>query len=330
MSNHVSVVIPNFNRMELIQETLNSLRPEYHSGVELEVIVVDDGSTDGGDLLIEKNYPWVKLEKQSKKGAPAARNNGLSLATGKYVLFLDSDDLVEKGFFLKKVSVLDERVEVSGVYGPWDHFDSETRKIIPRFKPYPLEGELSGRHLERLLSGWYINPNAILWRLEIIKRLGGYKEGLLVNQDVELLFRMLSSGQKILGVESPRALYREHRGDRVGTVKSAEKLACILHLRKEFYGVLKEKHLWNESHAKSLGTFLFYTWAEYQDHFPKLSVEFLTFSREIYPRLRLRGRVLLQMLDITFGPVNAIKIRNRIMGCLNKLQSFNVRHFFNC
>lgn len=94
----VSVIIPLFNRKHLIGYTLDSLKPEHHEGVQIQVIVVDDGSTDGAYEFVKENYSWVSLYRNPKKGAPSARNFGLFNSTAPFVHFLDSDDLVEKIF----------------------------------------------------------------------------------------------------------------------------------------------------------------------------------------------------------------------------------------
>lgn len=315
MGNHVSVVIPSYNRVELIRETLDSLKRENHPGVELEVIVVDDGSTDGSDLFTKENYPWVKLKKQSRKGAPTARNNGLSLATGKYVLFLDSDDLVEKGFFLDKVGVLDVRADVSGVYGPWDYFDSGTGDIIPRFEPYPIINQPDKEgHLQRLLGGWYIPCNAILWEKEFLLSIGGQNEGLLINQDVDLNFRALLEGD-IIGIEAPKALVRDHDGQRVGTIVDCDRLEAILKLRQFFLEQLGQYNLLTKVNKEALGRYLFNFWVTHRSKCPLLAKQYLEMSKSLYPELRLDGGPALKFLDFIFGPVYATKIKS-ILGPL--------------
>src|SRR6478735_5452974 len=95
----VSIIIPLFNRKELIKETLNCLEGYLHPQTALDIIVVDDGSTDGSAEEVELYYPSVKLIRQINAGAPSARNRGLKEAKGEFVLFLDSDDLIEPDFF---------------------------------------------------------------------------------------------------------------------------------------------------------------------------------------------------------------------------------------
>ncbi|HWC76571.1 MAG TPA: glycosyltransferase family A protein, partial [Blastocatellia bacterium] len=95
----VSVIIPLYNRANLICFTLESLRADLHPGVGLEIIVVNDASTDDGVERVARNFPNVRVLNQEHSGAPAARNAGLALASAEATLLLDSDDLVEPGFF---------------------------------------------------------------------------------------------------------------------------------------------------------------------------------------------------------------------------------------
>lgn len=97
-----SVIIPNYNKEEYIEECLDSVYGQtYHN---FEVIVIDDGSTDGSLEKIKK-YPEVKLISTNRLQAGGARNAGLKLATGDYIVFLDSDDYLTNSDVLEKLAV---------------------------------------------------------------------------------------------------------------------------------------------------------------------------------------------------------------------------------
>jgi glycosyltransferase involved in cell wall biosynthesis len=106
----VSVVVPLFNRVNLVLETLRSVASQ--SIERLEVIVVDDGSTDGGVDAVEcftkaDGRFRILCRTASQRGASVCRNIGLESASGKYVVFLDSDDLLAEGCLKKRVSYLE-------------------------------------------------------------------------------------------------------------------------------------------------------------------------------------------------------------------------------
>lgn len=311
----VSVVIPLYNRAALVEQTLRCLAPELHDGVQLEIIVVDDGSTDDGVNVVRRTAPQAILLCVPNGGAAKARNLGLGVASAEFVLLLDSDDLVEPDFFLGRVRALYENPSADAAYGPWQHFrgvgDFKSSAIAPRFSPYPIEAQQRTRsHLVRLLRGWYIAPHTLLWRADTLRRVGGYTEALRVNQDVDLLFRVLTSGPGILGVDAPMALYRDHEGSRQGSLATKAKALDLLHLRDRFVVTLRKNGMLDEEASAALGTFCFEQWRTLRKPFPDVAASFLELSRTLNPAMTLAGRWPLRMLAKVVGPAAAVRVRD--------------------
>lgn len=310
----ISVVIPLYNRADLILHSLNSLAPENHSGLVLEVIVVDDASQDNGPEVVRKKFPGVTVvENTSNKGASACRNQGISLALGEFIFFLDSDDIVEKDFFAERIKRLQSDTQLMGVYGPWTHFESEAEYqetlIRPRKASYPLYEKAQSRTIiENILAGWYIPINATVWRTQAVREAGGFDEQLRINQDVDFCFRMLLQGE-VCGIPSPRALIRIHQGERVGHTTSEDRLKQMLELRKGFMRKLEQQQLAKASHRQALGTFAFNLWAAHRKEYPEVSSQLLILSHELYPELTLKGTRWLRLLASVIGNVNAIKFK---------------------
>ena len=86
----VSVVIPTYNRADFICDAIDSVLNQTHSNIE--IIVVDDGSTDNTSAVLEKYQDRIKIIRQENQGCSAARNSGIRFCSGNYVAFLDSDD----------------------------------------------------------------------------------------------------------------------------------------------------------------------------------------------------------------------------------------------
>jgi glycosyltransferase involved in cell wall biosynthesis len=132
-----SVVITTFNRSELISRALNSLIAQTEP--DWEAIIVDDGSTDDTHASIAhylEKYPGILFKRQKHRGEPAAKNNGLKSASGKFVTFLDSDDEFDPRHLELRKTVLLQNPSVKFLYGgvkiigdPWvpDRFNHQEK-----------------------------------------------------------------------------------------------------------------------------------------------------------------------------------------------------------
>jgi glycosyltransferase involved in cell wall biosynthesis len=183
----------------------------------LEVIVVDDGSTDNSLDIARQfagRYDEVCAVTQSNRGAPAARNRGLQMSDGPYVQFLDADDRLVAGKLHQQVAILDQGGTdvVTGSWRPLVEQDaSEREEQNKRFElgdvrtPY-----LSGDPLASLVryDGW-APPAAQLMTREIVERVDGWDESLSCMQDVDLLVRIALDGGRFDRVDDVCAHRRE-------------------------------------------------------------------------------------------------------------------------
>jgi glycosyltransferase involved in cell wall biosynthesis len=317
----ISIVIPVFNRVDLISFSLRSIEGEKFDASNTEVIVVDDGSTDGCPDFVESNFPWVKLiRNNSNQGGPVCRNQGLEAAAGEFVLFMDSDDLIEKDFFLFKLKFFDQFPEVAGIYGPWDYFKSQGEfqetDVIPRHSRYPLYPRpVQKEIIENILAGWFIPIHAIIWRTKCVKEVGGFRSDLLINQDVDFCFRMLVK-YPVVGVPSSRALIRMHDTSGVGALSEnsilPQKLNQILSLREGMVASLRQLGRYNEAERKAVANYCFEFWAQYRTNQPEIARRFLQFSKNQYPHQQLKGTFGLRALAFIFGAEQAVKIKQWI------------------
>src|SRR5688572_29003777 len=137
----VSVVIPTKNRLDVLLRAINSVLNQ--EGVETEIIIVDDGSTDGTSIGLEKFYSQIKLIRNKiSRGGAVARNQGALSATSEYVAFLDSDDEWLPNHLVRKVSIL-KNTGADGVFGTFLGCWGNKVKSA-RFYTYDLERNAIG------------------------------------------------------------------------------------------------------------------------------------------------------------------------------------------
>jgi glycosyltransferase involved in cell wall biosynthesis len=117
----VSVIVPAYNAAAYLAEAITSILAQRHR--PLEVIVVDDGSTDDSPRIAEQFGPLVRCHRQANAGPSAARNSGLSIAQGDVIAFLDADDLYVPDKFAWQIARLDADAGVDVVIGRQQYFD---------------------------------------------------------------------------------------------------------------------------------------------------------------------------------------------------------------
>jgi len=318
----LSVIIPTYNREGLIQFTLNSLLSHLHPGVNMEIIVIDDGSTDNTLDIINTQYPQVKLLKNKGKGAPAARNTGLAAATGKYITYLDSDDLIGEKFFAAKIAFLEKHSDTDACYGSYDFFlsdDSFTKDQIifkHKYKMFTDSNRYAREHLINYLGGNYLPPNSIVWRRDFLLKIKGHDESLIINQDVELFVRSIFNGLRIIAIDDNTSVYiRNHSLDnRVGNpAKATEKWQQILKIRKRFFADLKKYSFEEDECFMALSNFLFNYWKMLRQSEPAVALEYLEFAKKVYWPVSIKGNAIYRLLGMLVGPVKATEIKYSLL-----------------
>src|SRR5690606_6588235 len=174
----VTVLIPLYNRAQYIEETLTSVLNQDYPYIQL--IVIDDGSTDGGDKIVERYADEGKLTLlrhpgNVNKGQSAALNLGLASALGEFIAVLDSDDLYVLGKIAKQVEFLNKNPEIGLVYGNGKAID-ENGNIIYDIN-YNNRIEKSDPN-EILLDCYFLLPQNSLVRARIYEKVGSFDENL--------------------------------------------------------------------------------------------------------------------------------------------------------
>jgi|GEM_PF-1373919 len=316
--NKLSIIIPTYNRADLIPFTLDSLLPVHHPGVDYEVIVIDDGSADNTWELVTNSYPDVILLRNEGKGAPAARNTGLRASQGTYILYLDSDDLIGPGYLKGKITWLDEHPDLDAVYGAYDYFASDgafsAETIIFKHKyPKELGADAAEKHMANYLSGDYVPANTLIWRREILQACKGHREDLALNQDVDLMVRALLNNATIgYHDDGTQVFIRSHiQGERVGILskKDEQRWRQIFSLRNDFFEEIQGTRFDNAEIRTRFATYLFNCWRSLRNTLPSIADDFLSLAKKVHWPVKIKGGIFFSVLGQIIGPVNAIKVK---------------------
>jgi len=187
----VSVVIPLYQKAAHVQRALESVLSQTYA--KLEVIVVDDGSTDGGGEVVRRcKDSRVKLVTQKNCGAGAARNRGVAEASSLLVAFLDADDEWEKDF-LDTVLLLRRRFPEAGAFGTAYRLALPNGEIrLPRFHgrlPRPAGGGLI-EYFGGAPGNSPLHSSAVMVRKHALIESGGFAEGVVLGEDHDTWLRL--------------------------------------------------------------------------------------------------------------------------------------------
>lgn len=208
----VSVIIPVYNCKRFVAEAVQSVLDQDYPNKE--IIVVDDGSTDGTLEVLRGFGDAIRLIAQKNAGPPVARNNGLHEARGDYVAFLDADDVWFQGKLATQVAHLDAHPDVGTVLTNWHLWPAgpDGQYHRPDFFARPmgdpsLDDPNSGWLYNRLLFDCVLLTTTVMMRSSVVKAVGDFDVTLFNGDDYDYWLRA-SRIAKIDRLKSIGALYR--------------------------------------------------------------------------------------------------------------------------
>lgn len=198
-----SAIIPVHNRVHLIDRTLASIINQ-----EIEIIVVDDGSTDGTAECLAKYSDRITILHQKNKGPGAARNLGIAQATGDYILFLDSDDLWFSWSLTTFRNVILELNYPAFVAGTAIPFEDELE--LNKIKSIPLEVESFRDYYSSSNQSLWLLGGAVAIKSQVLRQVDGYTSKWINGEDSDLWLK-LGTAQHFVVIKSPYLLaYYQH------------------------------------------------------------------------------------------------------------------------
>ncbi len=196
--NQISVIIPTYNRKHCLARAIDSVLTQTH--LPLELIVVDDGSTDQTPAFIQECYPKVKLLQQAHQGVSAARNLGISQAQGEWIALLDSDD----AWCPKKLERQWQALSAEPDYLIC-HCDEIWIRHGKRVNPMNKHQKYGGFIFQKCLEGCLISPSNVLIHQSIFQRVGLFNESLPACEDYDLWLK-ITAIFPVLYLEDPLSI----------------------------------------------------------------------------------------------------------------------------
>ncbi len=222
----VSVIIPTYNRTHIMGETLNSVLAQTYGN--WECIVVDDGSNDATDELMEfysekdSRIQYYRRPSSLPKGANACRNYGFSRSKGEYIQWLDSDDMLSADKISKQIELLQTRRGILATC-EWGRISENGDNTI--FKNMDSYNDFNSplSFLNKLItSQGYFPIHAYLMKRTLVKQAGPWLNYLNINQDGEFMMRIIFTTNKIYFAKNVYAFYRRSGSDSTSILKPGQ------------------------------------------------------------------------------------------------------------
>jgi glycosyltransferase involved in cell wall biosynthesis len=237
----VSIIIPTYNRGWIIKEAIDSVLAQDYT--EFELIVVDDGSTDHTSGVLDSYGKDIKVLSQKNKGVSAARNRGIAEASGKFIAFLDSDDLwlsqklsVQIEFFNQNPDALICQTEEVWI--------RNGLRITPKKRHKKPSGMIFKPSLERCL----VSPSAVMIQRSLFDRVGEFDETLPACEDYDLWLR-ISCRFPIHLIDTPLIIKRGGHDDQLSSRAGLDKFRI-----KAIEKIIKSGLLSDDRHRAAVKT----------------------------------------------------------------------------
>lgn len=232
----VSVIVPAYNAEKYVLEAIRSINDQNYKPIE--ILLIDDGSTDGTVELVKQEAPHVRIIQQANAGASAARNTGLSQARGELIAFLDADDGWYPGKLLAQVDYLQQHPEVGVVFHEWLIWtpDENGRYVEPKRlsarDPEQTDGHVASQfrlsrgtrfeipvpgEIDPATSGWIYtllllqpiaHTSTVMMRSEVVREIGFFDTSLIAGEDYDYWLRVSRKFQ----IHNLTGIYSFYRG----------------------------------------------------------------------------------------------------------------------
>ncbi|MEI2689491.1 MAG: glycosyltransferase [Anaerolineae bacterium] len=228
MTPKISVIIPTYNRADMLGDAIASVLAQTYA--DWELIVVDDGSTDDtGAVVARYSDPRIRYIYQENRKLPGARNTGIRASTGEYIALLDSDDIFLPPKLQLQISAMENDPEVGLIASGWHEVDTQQR-IMRTVCPWQFQPALD---LNQWLLGCPFAPSTVLVKRSWLMAAGLFDEDQHYVEDWDLWLRLAYAGCTMAWAPAVVCLYTIHEGNMVNN--AARMTEGVLRLFDKFF-----------------------------------------------------------------------------------------------
>lgn len=309
MAKLVSVIIPCFNAEKWLAEAIDSCLKQTYPNIE--IIVVDDGSTDTSVEIIQSYGDQITWITGPHQGGNSARNRGFTLSQGDYIQFLDADDYILPEKIARQVAYLEE-TGADAVYGDWRYqYHLKTGEV--QLSDIELSGAQSDL-LESLLSTWWVAVASLLYQRKSVEQCGGWDETLQAAQDRDFLIAIALTGAQVIYQPGCYAIYRRYGSTTVSTSRMSVWLESHDRLMKKAEKQLSELDRLTFKYQCALAQSYFFLARNSIKFDSRYYSQFLEKTLDLFPEFQATNQGLIYTLIQTcFGFRQAESLTYRIL-----------------
>jgi glycosyltransferase involved in cell wall biosynthesis len=228
----VSIIIPCYNVEDYIEECLISAINQTHK--LNEIICIDNNSTDNTWLKLKnlsETYPNIRIFQECLLGAPVARNKGLFFSKGKWIQFLDADDLLDPEKIEHQVRLIFNNPNAGFIAGGYfkRNINGKQKQV------YPVRTD----YFKALFISSLGITSSNLWNRKYLEKIGGWDEELKSSQETDLMFRILKINENIIYDSAPLTIVRERVSGQISQTNIKENWLRHFYKRVEILDWLK-------------------------------------------------------------------------------------------
>ena len=273
---NVSVIIPAYNCDRYIVQAVESVLNQEQCSYE--IIVIDDGSTDATEDVLEPYRDQIYYIQQKNQGVAAARNHGIELAQGNFVAFLDADDYLLPGQLARQAEILFRCPNLGMIHSGWQRVDHQGNKLLD-VCPWVQIPELN---LETWLRWKPVLPSAMMFRREWLQYVGGFDPRFPPAEDTNLVLKLALKGCKTAWLKEITVCYRQHESSAMH--KGLPQAQSLLAVTDDFFAqpdLPPEVRLMEQS--VRYGTLIWIAWYLQHTGYPQGMKEYLQMAWNYRP-----------------------------------------------